>query len=78
MVRIGHRARTTLRELVARTGRSTREILDEAVEAYRRQRFLEDANAAFAALRKDERARKAERVERKLWEKTLADGLDED
>jgi hypothetical protein len=51
-------------------------ILDEAVERYRRQRFLEEVNAAYAALGEDPAASKAARQERAAWEKTLADGLD--
>ena len=49
-------------------------ILDLAVEEYRRQRFLEEANEAYAALRRNHKAWKAELSERKEWDATLADG----
>ena len=78
MIRISEHARTVLRRLAAQTGLSTRELLDEALEAYRRQRFLEDANAAFGALKKNKKAWKAELEERRAWDKTLADGLHEE
>ena len=51
-------------------------ILDEAVEHYQRERFLDQVNAAYSALRKDPKAWKEELAERALWEGTLADGLD--
>ena len=49
-VRISLEAQEALRRLSAQAGRKMQEILDEAVELYRRQLFLEKANAAFVAL----------------------------
>jgi predicted DNA-binding protein len=49
-VRIGEETRQVLRDLSARTGQSARTILRQAIEEYRRKRFLQEANAAFAAL----------------------------
>jgi hypothetical protein len=48
-------------------------VLDKAIEDYRRRCFLEEANRAFAALRKDRNAWKAEVDERRAWDSTLAD-----
>jgi hypothetical protein len=53
-------------------------ILDQALEEYRRKRFLEAANQAFAALKPDSNAWTQEVEERRLWERTLADGLEKD
>jgi hypothetical protein len=50
-------------------------IPEKAVEQYRRQRFLEDVNAAYAALSKDPEAWKSVQEERSAWEVTLGDGL---
>ena len=50
-------------------------VLDNAIERYRRERFLHAANADFAALKKNPKAWKEELRERGLWEQTLADGL---
>jgi hypothetical protein len=76
VVRIGVEARNTLREIAARTGRPMQSILDEAIERFRRQRFLEEVNAAYAFLARDPAASEAVRKEREAWEATLADGLD--
>jgi len=51
------------------------EILETAIEAYRRQRFLEDCNSAFAALRRNPKAWAEEQEERNTWNATLSDGL---
>jgi hypothetical protein len=53
------------------------EVLDEAVEVLRRTRILEDASHAFAALRDDPKAWRAELAEREMWEGTLGDDLKE-
>jgi len=52
-------------------------ILDKAIETYRRQHFLETANAAFAALRENAEAWQAEQEDRAAWDVTSADGLEE-
>ena len=75
-VRISHDARETLRRLALQEGQSIDAMLDRVVEAYRRQKFLRDANLDFAALKKDHRAWRGELQERRLWENTLGDGLD--
>ena len=71
-------ARETLRELAAQTGESMQTTLHKAIETYRRQRFLEETNAAFQALRENPEAWKAEQEERAAWDSTLADGLEEE
>jgi len=51
--------------------------LEKAVEAYRRQRFLEESNRAFEALRANPETWKAEQAECEAWDMTLADGLEQ-
>ena len=77
-VPISETAHEILRELAQQTGQTTMEVLDKALEAYRRQVFLEAVNAGYAALRADPEAWAEELEERKLWEATLMDGLDSD
>ena len=52
-------------------------VLEKAIERYRREKFLEDVNASYAALKAHPRKWRAEIAERALWENTLGDGLDE-
>lgn len=72
--RISLPAHRVLQELARHSGKSMQEILDAAIEAYRRQRFLDDAAAAFATLKTDPKAWRAEQEERALWSNTLTDG----
>ena len=73
--RISAAAHGILRELSQTEGKPMLALLDEAVEALRRQRFLESVNAAYATLRADRKAWDAVEAERRAWDATLADGL---
>jgi predicted transcriptional regulator len=72
-VRISKGTRETLRDLAAKAGESMQTIMDRAIEEYRRQSFLEQANKAYLALRENPEAWESERRERREWEATLAD-----
>jgi hypothetical protein len=76
-VRVDKEIREKLRELAAQNRCSMRAVLEQAVEAYRRQVFLEKTNEAFAALRANPQAWEEELEERQEWEATLMDGIDQ-
>ena len=75
-VRIKPETHAKLKAISEATGRSMPEVLDQAVEVLRRQRLLDATNEAFAALKSDPKAWKAEQAERAAWEATLSDGLE--
>jgi predicted transcriptional regulator len=72
-VRISKGTRDTLRDLAAKSGESMQTIIDRAIEEYRRQSFIEQANKAYLALRENPEAWESELKERREWEATLAD-----
>jgi hypothetical protein len=72
--RISFPAHRILQELARHSGKSMQEILDAALEAYRRQRFLDEASDAFRTLKADPKAWRAEQDERGLWDTSLTDG----
>jgi len=74
-IRISPRAHELLRQLAKEEQQSMQSVLDDAIEQYRRERFLRAANADFAALKADVRSWKQELHDRELWDKTLADGI---
>ena len=53
-------------------------VLDEAIEQYRRDRFFRELDESYARLQADSQAWQEELDDRRLWESTLADGLDEE
>jgi predicted transcriptional regulator len=75
-VRISRSTHAALRALADETDESMTEVLDKAIEFYRRQHFLAGLNADFAALRQDKAAWEDELAERESWNPTLADGLE--
>jgi hypothetical protein len=62
--------------MAEQSGETMLEILDKALDAYRRRMFFENLNAGYAALKADPEAWAAVQEERKVWEATLMDGLD--
>lgn len=74
-VRINSETHSKLRELAESSGESMSVVLQKAIETYRRQRFLQKANEAFARLRRDERGWKDELDERAAWDAALDDDL---
>ena len=77
-IRISFQTHEKLKLLSQESGESITTVLDQAVEARRRQQFLEDADAAYAALRADPQKWAEESRERELWEATLKDGLEDE
>jgi predicted DNA-binding protein len=73
-IRITPRSKAVLQSLAKQQGKPMQAVLDEAIDHYRRDKFLDDVNAAYARLRSDPKGWKEERAERALWDKTLADG----
>lgn len=65
-----------LLQLADSSGDSIQEILDKAIENYRRNLFLLQANEAFLTLRNNEILWQEEIAEREVWEQTLADGIE--
>lgn len=76
-VRIHPHTHAKLKQLAEDAGESMPEVLERAVDAYARKRFLELLNQDFAALRRDEAAWRDETAEREAWNATLADGLED-
>ena len=75
-IRLSPQSEAALRELARREGKPIQAVLDEAIEHYQREKFMEEANAAYSRLQSDPEAWKEELDERRAWDATLKDGLD--
>jgi hypothetical protein len=73
-IRITPHSKSVLRALAKQAGKPMQAVLDEAIEHYQRDKFLDEMNAAFTNLRNDPKAWKEEQAERAIWDKTLGDG----
>ena len=65
-----------LRELARKQHQSLQAVLKEAIDSYRREKFLHEANVAFAALRRNPKAWNEEQQERRIWDLSAEDGLE--
>ena len=77
-VRLRETAHEKLRTLARAEKRSMNDVLEEAIEAYRRARFLAEVNAGYAALRQEPEADASFRAEMAQLDGTLFDGLSAD
>ena len=77
-VHVNDGTQRVLQALSEQTGKSIPEILDKAVEEYRRKIFFEGVDRDYAALKADPQAWSQEVQERELFDNTLMDGLDPD
>ena len=74
-IRISRQSKATLRELAAHEGKPMQTVLDDAVEQYRRDRFFRELDEGYARLQTDDKAWQEELDKRRLWDSTVADGL---
>ncbi len=74
-MRISLDTRNRLQALAEADGASMQQIIERALELYRRQRILTATNAAYARLRESEPVWNEIESEREAWDATLADGL---
>lgn len=76
-VRIREETRQLLHTLAREKGTSIASLIAQAAETMRRQHLLEKSNAAYASMRDDAAAWEVEQEERRVWEDTLLDGVEE-
>lgn len=76
-VRVKAHVHAQINELAKEMDESIQDVIEEAIEAFRRQRMIEAHNRAYAALRADPGRWKAELAEREVWDEAVADGLED-
>lgn len=75
-IRIDEQALAALRDLARKERQPLQAVLKAAIDSYRREKFLKEANVAFAELRSNPQAWGEEQKERDLWDRTSVDGLE--
>jgi hypothetical protein len=76
-IRVSLKTRDRLQELARRSGVSMQEVVEQALDLYRRQQLLAATNTAYAALRAEPNAWQTHQAERAEWDATLNDGLEQ-
>ncbi|MEX1187426.1 MAG: hypothetical protein WEA80_12620 [Gemmatimonadaceae bacterium] len=64
-----------LQGLAEKTGKQHQEIIHEALDAYERQRMLDEINAAYARLKANPKEWQHELDERRTWDSAVGDGI---
>lgn len=72
-IRISEPIHRALKQFAQQDHKPMQAILEQAIEVYRRQRFLDGLGADFAVLRENEAEWHDEQQERAVWDATLAD-----
>lgn len=75
-VRVSENTHEVLRSLSTREGKSMQDIIDKAIEDYRRKAFLEGLSNDYRLLRENPEAWQEHEEEIALWDNTLMDGLE--
>lgn len=75
-IRVSAKTRDLLHDLAQNAGVPMQEIVEQALEQYRRRQLLAETNAAYGALRADPQAMQVWQAEQDEWEATLGDGLE--
>ena len=76
-LRVNESTHAAIRNLAQEFGESMQSIVEKAIERYKREMFLESLNQDFKRLRENDKAWNEELDERRLWENTLTDGVEE-
>jgi hypothetical protein len=77
-INIKEATRQIIDQLTKETSQTTEEIIERAVKDYYNKQFWKSANEGWEKLRSDPVAWQEELEERRLWEATLMDGLEDD
>ncbi|MBI4516863.1 MAG: toxin-antitoxin system protein [Deltaproteobacteria bacterium] len=74
-IQLSAKGQRLVTELARECRKPVGEVIDAALETYRRERFVRKANADLARLRRDKKAWAAYQRELSEWDATLNDGL---
>ena len=76
-IRVSTKTRDLLHDLARDAGVPMHEVVEQALEYYRRQQMLAATNTAYAALRNDPQAMQEWQAEQAEWDATVGDGLED-
>ncbi|NSW91666.1 MAG: toxin-antitoxin system protein [Firmicutes bacterium] len=75
-IRVSRDVYNAIKYLAKQTNENMQDIVENAVNEYKKRRFFEEMNNAYAKLKSDPKAWDEEKKERELWDITLSDGLE--
>jgi hypothetical protein len=76
-IRVSPDSQRKARQLAQEAGLTVQQVVEQALEAYRRQQIFAATDVAYASLQADPKAWQEFETECREWDATLADGLPE-
>lgn len=76
-IRVSTELRDAVKELAQNQGVSMQVVLEAAVKQYQRQRLFDELDAACRKMKEDPVVWEEEEKERRVWDNTLSDGLED-
>jgi len=76
--RISEETHRKLKKLSEESGERMIEIIENAIERYRREKMMEVSNKAYERLRENKELWEIELQERREWDVTLMDGIEDE
>jgi hypothetical protein len=75
LIRVSDESYSKLTQIAQDTGASRQDVIDSAIKNLERESILQQANEAYALLKKNPKQWHEYQEELSLWESTLEDGL---
>lgn len=72
-VRVTEETWSMIKDLATKTNTTMQDVIQQAIEDYRRKKILEETNQAFLRLKNNPEAWQEELQERQEWENTIGD-----
>jgi hypothetical protein len=75
-VRVNRQTYNEIKVLADKQHKNMQNIIDLAIKQYKKIQYFQELNLSFSRLKENKEAWDEEKNERKMWDSTLADGLD--
>jgi predicted transcriptional regulator len=76
-IRVKKELYNTVKSIAKEKNKNMQDILDEAIQDYKKREFFDSLNAAYAKLKTNPKVWKEAENEREVWDTILLDGLEE-
>jgi hypothetical protein len=77
-IRVSRDVYDAIKSLAQQQHGKIQDVIEQAVKEYKKKKFFEDLNAGYTRLQMDPEAWAEEEAERKDWDVTIPDGLEDD
>lgn len=75
-IRVSREIYNDVKALAQNQHENIQDVMEHAVKEYKKKKFFDNLNAAYAKVQSDPAAWEEEQKERQIWDITLSDGLE--